>query len=218
MPNTKNQDWVEELLNPDTVRTKFVMMGLFMVAHELLNDCIKDPPLSFFADEWKEDRTVQSEEYKIKVLKLDPKGKGDEQRGSIAWPKQMSAIDDSDEKSIRSITDVRNTLAHEMRYIISGVSEIPELEKWFPKVLNLVTKIERWRVFTIVMQIPSDSGGRIADIHGTLHDLGDEAPFSDSMAAMQILCNVALGNHDEAWALHHMFSGLGRSQFRRRVG
>ena len=204
-----NKQWMEELLNPDIVRTKFVMTGLFMVAHELLEDCIKHPPLSFFADESKDGRPVQSEEYKTEVLKLDPKGKGDARRGSIAWLKQMSAIDDSDEKSIREITNVRNTLAHEMRYIVSGVSEMPELEKWFPKVLDLVTKIERWRFFAIEMQILSDSNGRIPDIHGTLHDLGNEAPFSNSMVAMQALCKVALGDHDEAWVLHHSISGLG---------
>lgn len=210
MQDEANNQWLEELLNPDTVRTKFVMMGLFMVAHELLEECIKHPPLSFFADEWKDGRPIQSEEYKSEVLKLDPKGKGDERRGSIAWLKQMSAIDDTDEKSIRDITNVRNTLAHEMRYIVSGVSEMPELEEWFPKVLDLVTKIERWRFFAIDMQILSDSDGRLPDIHGTLHDLGDEAPFSDSMVAMQVLCKVALGDHDDAWALHHTFSGLGR--------
>ena len=44
--------WIEEILSPDTVRTKFVVMGLFLVAHELLIDSIKSRPLSFFANEW----------------------------------------------------------------------------------------------------------------------------------------------------------------------
>ena len=209
MPDEANNQWVEELLNPDTVRTKFIMMGLFMVAHELLEDCIKHAPLSFFADEWKDGRPVQSEEYKTEVLKLDPKRKGDARRGSIAWLKQMSAVDDSDMISIHEVTNVRNILAHEMRYIVGGINEMPDLEKYFPKMLDLVTKIERWRFFAIEMQMLSDSDGRIPDIHGKLHDLGDETPFSNSMVVMQILCKVALGNHNEAWVLHHSISGLG---------
>ena len=84
------------------------------------------------------------------------------------------------------------------------------LETWFPKVLDLVTKIERWRFFAIEMGILWDSDGRTRNIHGILHNLEDEDPPSNSVSAMQVLCKVALGNHDEAWALHHSFSGLGR--------
>ena len=115
-----NKQWVEEILNPDTVRTKFVMMGLFMVAHELLEDSIKSTPLSFFADKWKDGKPIQSEDYKAEVLALDPKGKNDVQRGSIEWLKKMSAIDDTDARSIREVTDERNDFAHEMRHIVSG--------------------------------------------------------------------------------------------------
>ena len=122
----------------------------------------------------------------------------------------MSAIDDSDKKSICEVTNVRNTLAHEMRYIVSGISEMPDLEKWFPKVLELATNIEQWRFFAIEMGILWDSDGRIRNIRGMLHKLQDEEPPSELVSAMQVLCKVALGNHDEAWALHHSFSGLGR--------
>ena len=111
MAEKQNEQWVEELLNPDTVRTKFVMMGLFMVVHEVLIDSIKSGPLSFFANEWKEDRPASSEEYTTEVLALDPKKKNDALRGSTM--------------------------------------------------------------------------------------------------AMRILCQVALGDPDEAWALHHVFSRLG---------
>ena len=34
--------------------------------------------------------------------------------------------------------------------------------------------------------------------------------FKREVIAMQILCQVALRNHDEAWALHHIFSELER--------
>ena len=59
-----NEQWVEEILNPDTVRTKFAMMGLFMVVHELLKDSIESTPLSFFADKWKDGKPIQSEDHK----------------------------------------------------------------------------------------------------------------------------------------------------------
>ena len=114
MSDEANKQWVEELPNPDTVRTKFVMIGLFMVAHELLEACIKHAPLFFFTDEWKSGKMAPSTEYKADVLSLDTKGKGDARRGSIEWLKRMSVIDDSDAVSIHKVTNLRNTLAHEM--------------------------------------------------------------------------------------------------------
>ena len=169
-----------------------------MVGHELLEDTIIRPPLSFFADEWKDGRPVPSDEYKTEVLKLDPKRKHDARRGSIEWLKQMSAIDDSDAVSIYEVTQVRNTFAHEMRNIVIGMNDMPDLEKWLPILLDLATKIERWWFHEVEMPILSDSDGRIPDIHGTLHDLEDKEPFSNSVIAMRILCQVALGHHDEA--------------------
>ena len=97
-----------------------------------------------------------------------------------------------------------------MRYFVSGMAEMPDLEKWFPKILVLVTKIERWWFREVEMPILSDSDGRIQDIHGTAHDFDDDEPFSNSVIAIRILCQVGLGNHDEAWALHHIFSRQGR--------
>ena len=208
------EQWLEELLNPDTVRTKLVMMGLFMVAHELLKDCIVSTPLTFFADEWKDGKPIQSEEYKTEILGLSPKGAKDNGkvwRGSIEWLKKMSAIDGADESSIREVTDVRNDFAHEMRHFVSGQRRLPDLEKYFPTILDLITKLERWRFLAIEMGILSDSDSRIPDIHGILRKFDQDEPVTGPMVAMRVLCQVALGDHDEAWALHHLFSGLGRA-------
>ena len=213
MADEGKDSWIEEILNPDTVRTKFVVMGLFLVAHELLIDSIKSRPLSLFANEWDDAKPKQSARYKAKILSLDPKGKEDALRGSIAWLKKMSVIDDSDEDTIHEVTKLRNTFAHEMRNIVSGLSEMPNLEQHFPQLLDLVTKIERWWFVAVEMSIQSNSDGRISDIHETLHSIAkidENEVITGSMMAMRILCRVALGDHDEAWALHHIFSRLGR--------
>ena len=81
--------------------------------------------------------------------------------------------------------------------------------KYLPAIPHLVTKIERWRFFAIEMSILTKSSGRIQVIHEIVHDLEGEKLFSNSIAVMQVLCKVALGDHDEAWILHHSFSGLG---------
>ena len=116
----------------------------------------------------------------------------------------MSAIDDADKSSIREVKDVRNDFAHEMRRFVSGQRMLPDLEKYFPKILDLITKLERWRFFAIEVPVLSDSDCRIPDIHGILRNIDEDGPITGSMVAMRILCQVALGDHDEAWTLHHL--------------
>ena len=58
-------------LNPDVVRQKLILVGLFMVAHEFLVGCIRDRPLHFFACEWNRSGSpVPSKKYKAEVLAL----------------------------------------------------------------------------------------------------------------------------------------------------
>ena len=214
MANETNDRRIEKLLNPDIVRAKFVIMGLFLVVYELLRDSITGPLLSFCAQEWKDGKPLSSARYKKKVLGLDPRKKEDPQRGSIAWLKMMSVVDDSDEKVIREVTDARNVIAHEMRHIVSGRREMVELETFFPSLLDLVTKIQRWWFFSVEAPVLSDSNGRISDIHDLLHDLDgldEDGIVTGSMITMRILCQVAMGNHDESWALHQLWTRIGRT-------
>jgi hypothetical protein len=64
-----------EFLNPDVVRTKFVTLGLFMVAYEMLIQAITRRPREFFADSWTAEKEwLLSDSYCESVLALDPKG------------------------------------------------------------------------------------------------------------------------------------------------
>ena len=138
MTGDARQRWMD-FLNPDIVRTKFVTMGLFMVAHEILMDSIKSRPLDFFANTWTDRGPEQSAMYRAKVLAIDPKGKGDALRGSIAWLRSMCAITEADEAAICEITDARNLIAHQLRDIVGG-GVMPDLERHFPRAVELVTK------------------------------------------------------------------------------
>ena len=115
------QTWAD-FLNPDVVRQKLTMVGLFMVAHEFLVDCIRDRPLRFFSDEFRDGLSIPSEAYKAKVLALYPKNKLDAWRGGIEWLKRMDVIDETDEIVIQEVRKVRNVMAHELRNIIGGGS------------------------------------------------------------------------------------------------
>ena len=91
-------------LNPEVVRAKLIAAGLFLVAHEMLINSIKRHPLSFFADCWTAKGPAPSKKYSSKVLALDPKGKMDALRGSIAWLRMMDAISENDEQAFRIVS------------------------------------------------------------------------------------------------------------------
>ena len=185
MARPVDEGWAE-ILNPDAMRTKFIMTGLFMVAHEMLLYSIKGRLLAFYADDWCNGEPVPSDGYKNKVLALDPKNKNDALRGSIAWLRNGSAIDKYDEDTIRKVTDVRNAIAHELGNIIFD-NNMPDLVQHFPKIVELVAKIDRWWIIN-------------------LEDVNEEDEImSGQILGIQALYQVALGDEKEAWELYRAF-------------
>lgn len=188
------ESWTS-FLNPDVVRATFVSAGLFLVGHEILTDSIKKRPREFFSYQWDANGPVLGSEYEQEILALDPKGKNDALRGSIAWLQKMGAIDGADEASIRQVTDMRNKIAHEITGMVSGTSAI-DFTLYFSILRGLVNKIEKWWIVNVSIATDPDFQGQEID----------EASVVPGMElVMDILVQVALGDGDEAWRLHRMF-------------
>ena len=185
-------------LNPEVVRAKLIAAGLFLVAHEMLINSIKRHPLSFFADCWTAKGPAPSKKYSSKVLALDPKGKMDALRGSIAWLRMMDAISENDEQAFRIVNDARNDLAHEMAAMLGG-SKPPEFADHFATLMALVDKIERWWIVNV--EIPTNPDFD----HQNIEEAGI---VSGPAWIMHMLGEVALGNDDEAWDLHRKLNKL----------
>lgn len=188
-------DHWENLLNPDLVRVKLISAGLFLVGHEMLIDSIKVRPREFFADHWTADGPQPGAKYEREVLALDPKGKKDALRGSIAWLKKMEVVTADDEEDVRTVTDARNKLAHELKAMVSG-SITADFFDHFATLMQLVQKIERWWIINV--EIATDP-----DYHNS--DIKEESIISGPSWMMHMLAQVALGEGDEAWELHHGF-------------
>jgi len=191
------QAWAD-LLNPDMVRGKFISAGLFLVAHETLIDSIKRHPLGFFADNFTRDGPKPSPEYAREVLALDPKGKADAFRGSVAWLRKCDVIDAKDEALIRKVTDQRNRIAHELSGMMAGQVPPDYLDSFGPLVA-LISKIEKWWIVNVHMDCVSDDLPTDADI---------EAVMPGVIMSLDMLSQVALGDGDSAWELHRLFENL----------
>lgn len=167
-----------------------------MVAHEMLTQAITRRPHEFFADSWTAEKGwLLSDRYREKVLALDPKGKGDPLRGSLAWLHQNGVIDAADIDTHRELTETRNQIAHELAQIMSG-SKLPDLGAHFPRLIGLVSKIERWWIVNV--EIATDP-----DYDGAEIDESSIIPGSEWM--LHMLSRVALGEADEAWEYYRGF-------------
>ena len=148
----------KEFLNPETLRQRMLAASLFLVAHELLQSAVKCRLRDFFLIGFDERELKYSPAYEEKVLSLDPKGKKDVWRASLAWLEQMSAIDQNDKDQIKECTGARNIFAHELAEIIAGRKK-PDFERLFPILVNLIVKIDKWWVVNVELDTDPDFDG-----------------------------------------------------------
>jgi hypothetical protein len=185
-------------LNPDVARPKLIAAGLFLLGHEMLYDSIKRHPLDFFANRWTAEGTVPSDKYRAEVLALDPKGKNDALRGSIAWLRKVDAITAEDEAAIKTVTDARNKLAHEMTTMFRSTKP-PAFLEYFGTLLDLVQKIEKWWIVNVELATDPDFDDEGIDEDGII---------SGPSLIMRLLTQVALGDEEEAWEFYRGFMEL----------
>ena len=193
----------EDFLNPDVMRRRFATAGLYLVAHEILIASIKEPILEFFSNRWSKTNGWHfSDKYRREVLALDPKGKENSLRGSIKWLKKMEVIDTDDLKIIEELTNARNIFAHELRNVISS-GEMPEFENLFPKMVLLVTKIDRWWVINAEMAV---------DDQWANEEVDPLKVTPGTALLLQVLEQVALGEGEAAWELYRSFTNDQRNR------
>ncbi|ANT62193.1 hypothetical protein AYJ57_17350 [Salipiger sp. CCB-MM3] len=156
----------------------------------MLLSAIKDRTHDFYSNTWTAvDGWKPSQAYREKVLSLDPKGKNDPLRASIAWLRQSSAIDEQDETTIRELTEERNRLAHELRNVLSGTLK-HDFEEYFPKLVALIAKIDRWWIINVELATDPHLMGREFD---------EDHVIPGSLMLLGVLEQVVLGDDEEAW-------------------
>jgi hypothetical protein len=107
----------------------------------------------------------------------------------------MDVISADDEASIRTVTDARNEIAHEMVALVSG-SKASDPMDHFATLMALVQKIEKWWIVNVEIPTNPDFDGQEIDEDGIV---------SGPSWVMQLLAQVALGEEDDAWFFHREF-------------
>jgi len=176
----------KQFLDPKILRNRLIAGALFITAFEMLKDSIVDRIRDFFCFGFDENGDLISDDYRAKVLSLHKKPL----EASLLWLENMGAIDASDIKKYRTLTDARNNLAHEMLAVISGQKEI-DLQVLFEDLLALLRKIDVWWVVNLDLATDPDMADK---------EIDEKDITPGSMMIFQMLMDVALGDEEQAEA------------------
>lgn len=142
-PGEVFQQWMA-MFTPDVVRGRLIRAGLFSLAYELLEAAVIRRLRDFYAD-FNDGQFRPGPDYRTEVLVLDPKGKEDPLRASLAWLIKSDVISEDDRDAFWRVKNARNKVAHELAQIVGG-SEPEVFEVHFATILNLTNQIQRWWV------------------------------------------------------------------------
>jgi hypothetical protein len=185
--NNAAENW-ERFLDPDVLRPSLLSATMFITTFELLKDSIVDRVRDYYTLSWG-DKTATSPEYEQGVLTRDKKRRP--LTASLDWLREHHAIDETDLQIFKSLTNIRNQLAHELFSVVTG--QVPsEYESQFPALIGLLRKVEVWWIVNVEIPTDPDYDGKEIDESGIT---------PGALISLQMLIEVASGKTEllEQW-------------------
>ena len=148
-----SDDKISELLNPDMLKEKLILISLFVAVYENFKSTIVENVRYFY---WSglENGKEQFKYYEEKVLNKVATQKNKQIKATIQWLKEAGAITDNDEEDFIDITKMRNMLVHNMSVtLFEGLPE--NVEELFFLMLQHFEKLTKWWICEI--EIPTNS-------------------------------------------------------------
>jgi hypothetical protein len=169
-------------LQPDNVRKVLSLAGLSLVANEMIESCIVHPVKGFYSWEFsKELEPVASERYRQVVLK-EYKHEVD---ACLAWLVDAGALTKCEAATVHRVREVRNTLGHELTWLILD----PKFQADYEALFEFADVVRRLGVFWARMSIDADE-----DYDG--RDISDE----DIGSGMSMVYGLVFGAFVEGFA------------------
>jgi len=181
----------ERFLNPVELKNNIITASVHSMAFEMLKSAIEDKIREYYIDAFDENGQIISENYKLKVLKLNRS----RTYASLYWLKQIEAIDDNDLETFERIKCHRNELTHELfKFASQGCSF--NIGESFDDMIALLKKIELWWFVNLNMDIAPENYPPDLDL--------EQVTFG-RVIGLQLLINTALGSEDEAMGFYNDF-------------
>lgn len=176
----------KRFLKPENLKSNMIILSLFVTSYEILKDSIIGRIREFYTNGFNEKGWIINKEYYTEVINLDKKKR--ELHASIEWLRKREAIDEYDIVQFYEIKDCRNKLVHEIVNYITKESTVNPVPL-FPKMINLLNKIEKWWIVNVEI-----------DINPDLYDkeIDEEGIVPEPLIMLRVLADIALGNEKES--------------------
>jgi len=174
----------ERFLKPENLKNNMIVLSLFVTSYEILKDSIIERIRSFYTDGFDEKGWIVNKEYQTKVIILNKSPV----YASLEWLKNRKAIDENDIKQFNEIKDCRNELVHGIVNFLTKGSNV-NLIHLFPKMVNLLDKIEKWWILNVEIDLNPDLYDKEIDEKGIM---------SGPIIMLRVLMDIALGDEKES--------------------
>lgn len=144
---------MDNLLDAETTKKNLITIALFIAIYENFKVTIIDRVKIFFFKGLKDSKFIYDDSYKEQVLNKVKKSKNKKLSASLLWFKEVNAINDEDISNFQKITDLRNTLVHDMSDYLFYNSSLKEVFTLYEVMLALFKKIDCWWINEIEIPI-----------------------------------------------------------------
>lgn len=183
MNNNIWDSW-KRFLKPENLKSNMIILSLFVTSYEILKDSIIRRIREFYTNGFNEKGWIVDKEYYAKVMSLNKSPL----YASLEWLKSRKAIDEKDIEQFNEIKECRNKLVHEIVDYITKESSVNPIPL-FPKMINLLNKIEKWWIVNVEI-----------DINPDLYDkeIDEEGIIPGPLIMLRVLADIAIGNEKES--------------------
>jgi hypothetical protein len=182
--NDKTRISWETFLNPTTLRSNLIVASIYITAFELLKDAIVHRIRDFFTNGFDQNGWRIDPKYQSKVLSKNRSPV----YASLAWLKDVDAIDDADTAAFERVKELRNKLAHALTSVLYEGLPTDFAER-LNEMISLLDKIERWWIVNV--EIATDP-----DLHDKQIDETNVIP--GPILGLHLLLDIALGSEEES--------------------
>ena len=174
----------EEFFSPNELRIKLISASLFLTAFEMLRESIVGRIKMLYCSGFNETGPIYDKKYTNDVLSLHKRTLS----ASTLWLNKNNIITNEDCDTIFELIKQRNNVAHELPLILYGSTSV-NYQEWLPKLAKILKKVEIWWV--VNFEIPTNP-----DFDGI--EIDEENVSTGPLTAFEMLCDLALGNKEEA--------------------
>ncbi|UJS25358.1 hypothetical protein [Thiothrix winogradskyi] len=139
----------EKILDPKILQESLMLVSMFVVVYEMLEDVIVRRIKIFYTDGFDEKDEIISPRYQSEVKSLNRSPV----YASIAWLVNNEVIDDADRATFEVVKLLRNKIVHELPMLIMTDGIPPELDQRFSEAIYLLEKIEQWWWVNFEMEV-----------------------------------------------------------------